>query len=119
MKATKKNLEKLDLLKGLKRLSESERKTFLRLLGDQSIDILCEVIANLIFNSDKKISKRLRKQLCKTFKHKKSDVNKISKKNIDVNIRRKLLNKSQIGGNLGVILSAGIPLLSNLLFGHS
>ena len=119
MKATTKNLKKLDFVKALNKLTPTERKTLIELLGDEAIDTICETIANICYNSNNQIKKKKRKLLCNAFKKKEKDIEKLSNRSIDVAKRRKILNKSQIGAGLGLVLSAALPLLSNLLFGHS
>lgn len=110
------NLKKnLNLYKSLKKLKPDEFNHVIDHLDNNSIDSICECVYNILF-VDWNLPKSKRKHLKHSI-HKHCCIKRlkrISNKSIPIESRRKALR--QEGKGLGFILSAAIPLLTNLLF---
>jgi len=109
--------ETYDLVTSLKKIPKNLLPNIIRHLSDHSIDGVCECIYNVI-HTDLKLNPRKKNQLKKCLREKcsKSRIKKIMNKNTPISKRRKAL--SMEGQGLGLLLSAAIPFLSNLIFGR-
>jgi hypothetical protein len=110
-KVLKKALPVLNVLKSLR---SDKLVVLLPHLDDTIQSVLCECIRNCLHN--KKISQRKRQQLKKklaTHKH----ICRYLSGCTSIKKQKKLL--PQVGGGLGLILGAALPLLANFLFPKS
>lgn len=108
--------EVYNLIQNLRKIPGNNLSFIIENLSDHSIDNICECVYNII-HTDLKLSKRKKNQLKKCIKENCSipRLKKISNKKIAISKRRKAL--SMEGKGLGLLLSAAIPFLTNLIFG--
>jgi len=106
----------LPLLKIIQKLPKEHVQHLINYLSDEAIDNICECVYNVV-NVDLNLSKEKKKKLKKCI-HKECSVNRlkcIMNKSQQISKRRKAL--SMEGKGLGLLLSAAIPFLTNLIFG--
>jgi hypothetical protein len=119
MKSSEERREKkqhLNLIKSLSKTKKQHLPHIIEHLSDNSIDKLCECLYNVIY-SDLKLSKGKKNQIKKCLKNECSitRLKKITNKKVPLSKRRLAL--SMEGRGLGLLLSAAIPFLTNLIFG--
>lgn len=106
-----KYIEFLSVIKGLK---EKDFKTMMPYLNNEACNLLSECIHNSLCNMA--ISPSRRKKLREALWEKKKVLRYIAKSSNKVDRKRKLL--PQLGGNLGLIISAVLPILMRLFSGQ-
>lgn len=105
---------KLILCKALKKLSPEEFILLIPYLDDKAIDELCSCVYNTLFQN-RTISTHARAKILKKINPHKNKYLYLSKKDNDTNKKRTILK--QHGSGIGMILSAAIPFLMNLIGG--
>ena len=102
----------LKFLKVMKRLKPIERNEIIEHLNEDAINTLSRCVNDVLCGT-LKISKKQSNNLKKRLDANKHNLRIISKGENKIQRRKKAL--SQEGGSLGFILSAAIPLLTNLI----
>ena len=115
MRATKKRIERLELLESLSKLKSRDIQPVLRYLNDDGLDTLGELTKNLLY-SRSNISPKEKRDLVKKLSPHKKAFRKIAKKKTNQELRRRHLIDQNGSGLLSLLLSIGVPLLSSILF---
>lgn len=116
MKTKGENKNKYEIVRSISKLKPNQIECFLDHLDDGAIDCICECVYNVI-NTDLKFSSKKKNKLKAFIKDNCSTarLKQISNKSVPISKRRKALKME--GKGLGLLLSAAIPFLSNLIFG--
>ena len=117
MRATKRNLKKLALINFLKKCRTCDRKNLFEFLSHDGVDVLGEIVHNLLFHKNSKLTKRTKNILKKRYGSKKKFMKILADKSKPVELRKKILIQEGSGG-WGYILGLGLNLLNELIFGH-
>lgn len=112
---TRQKVEKyVDFLSTIKGLKEKDFKTIIPYLNNDAFNLLSECIHNALCNNC--IPSASQKKLREALWEKKKMLRYIAKSSNNIDRKRKLI--PQLGGNLGLIISAVLPILMNLLNGR-
>ena len=115
MRVTKKRINKLNLLKLIRKLNSEDARLLLQFLNDEGLNILGELTKNLLYCRCN-ISPKEKIVLKKKLSPYKRAFKKIARKKTNQEHRRRLLIDQNGSGLLSLLLSIGIPLLSSILF---
>jgi hypothetical protein len=102
----------IPVLKLIKELQPKYQKILIPHLKDDVHDILCESIYNCLHSN--KLSRQKRKLLKRALMSKKEKLRLLSNKRTSQQKRGQAL--TQLGGSLGLILSAVLPIVTDLIF---
>ena len=115
MRATRKRINQLNLLRLLRKLKSEDVRLILHFLNEEGLNTLGELTKNLLYcrcNISPKEKITLKKKLSPY----KSAFRKIARKKTNQDQRRRLLINQNGSGLLSLLLSIGVPLLSSILF---
>ena len=117
MKPSKKNLKKFSFIQTLKKCKPLDRKHIIEFLDEEGLNILGETCHNILY-CDHNLNKKTVNRLKRRFKNKKKSMTILADKSIPTKKRKSILIKEG-GGAFSLLLSIALPVLANLIFGHS
>ena len=117
MRRTKKNLQKAALIYNLTKCKDCDRKNLIHFLDESGVNVLGELTHNLINNyKNLNLTNKTINKLKNKYKNKRKSLKILADKSKPLKKRKSVLK--QEGGSLGLLLKIGLPLISQLLFGH-